>query len=526
MTVATAVESAHRVPRPAELLPGRPEAVVDLQTDDGTALVGAQWRYADARVEEIEFVELGSADDALGPGTVPNQTYDVVPHAEAIDYDDSAWRVLEPPETMARLANGRVCFNWYRTMVTLPERIGDIDVEGATVVFEVIVDDYAEVWVNGELPISLGDSGGPVAAGFNAANRVVLTHDARPGDRFTIAVFGINGPISASPRNYIWMRTATLDVYSAVQLGEPADFEIRDARPGIETIVPLDARLERIATGFDFTEGPVWARDGALLFSSPNTNVIYRWKDGRLTVFRTKSGYTGVDISRYHQPGSNGLTFSPGDGLLTMCQHGNRRILRVNPHGDTAVLADRFEGRRLNSPNDLVYRSDGTLYFTDPPFGLADPSEQELEFNAVFRVSGDTICSEVIDLEGPNGLAFSPDEKWLYVGNWQDDRKVVMRYPVAADGSLGAGQLFHDMTAARGEDAIDGVKVDTVGNVYACGPGGVWILNPGGELLGVLELPEAPHNLAFGDEDSQTLYITAETSVYRIRLQIAGIRPQ
>jgi gluconolactonase len=245
-----------------------------------------------------------------------------------------------------------------------------------------------------------------------------------------------------------------------------------------------------------------------------------------VTVFRPKSGYTGVDIGRYHQPGSNGLTFSP-DGLLTMCQHGNRRILRVNPHGDTTVLADSLGELRLNSPNDLVYRSDGTLYFTDPPFGLADPGEQELPFSAVFRVTpaGD-ISAEVTELEGPNGLAFSPDERWLYVGNWQDDRKVVMRYPVAADGSIGEGELFHDMTDAPGEDAIDGVKVDTAGNVYACGPGGVWILDPDGGLLGVLELPEAPHNLAFGDEDSRTLYITAETSVYRIRLQIPGIRPQ
>jgi gluconolactonase len=178
---------------------------------------------------------------------------------------------------------------------------------------------------------------------------------------------------------------------------------------------------------------------------------------------------------------------------------------------------------RLNSPNDLVYRSDGTLYFTDPPFGLADAAEQELPFNAVFRVAPDGVVTpEVIDLEGPNGLAFSPDENYLYVGNWQEDNKIVVRYPVADDGSLGEGELFHDMTDAPGEDAIDGVKVDTAGNVYACGPGGVWVLDPDGNLIRLIELPEAPHNLAFGDKDARTLYITAETSVYRMRLDIPG----
>ena len=163
-------------------------------------------------------------------------------------------------------------------------------------------------------------------------------------------------------------------------------------------------------------------RDGALLFSSPNTNAIYRWDpDGEVTVFRSKSGYTGTDIGRYHQPGSNGLTFDP-DGRLTICQHGNRRVLRVEPHGNVTVLADRYEGRRLNSPNDLVYRSDGTLYFTDPPFGLPgvfDDPAKELRVQRRLRASRDGEVILVTDeLAGPNGLAFSPDERYLYVGNW------------------------------------------------------------------------------------------------------------
>jgi gluconolactonase len=268
MSVRT-LAPAGPVPGPPELLPGRPDAVVDLQTPEGVALVGGTWRYSDARVEEVPFVEVGSASDPLGPGDVPNRTYDVVPHAGVADFDDSGWAELAPGHTRRRLSQGRVCFNWYRITVTLPERLGDLDVTGTTVVFEVVVDDYAEVWVNGELPHALGDTGGPVVGGFNAPNRVVLTDDASPGDRFVIAVFGINGPISVAPPNYIWMRTATLDLYAGERARTALDLPLDIEGDGV------DATLERVAGGFEFTEGPVW-HDGALLFSSPNTNAIYR----------------------------------------------------------------------------------------------------------------------------------------------------------------------------------------------------------------------------------------------------------
>jgi gluconolactonase len=503
------------LPGPPELLPGKPDAIIDLQTDDGCALVGAEWRYADCRVEEIEFVELGSPEDPLGPGTVPNRTYDVVPHAEAVEYDDSAWRRLRPEELHLRLANGRVCFNWYRTTVTVPERVGDFDPTAATVVFEVVVDDYAEVWVNGELPLALGDLGGRVAGGFNVPNRVVLTHDARPGETFTIAVFGINGPISASPRNYIWVRTATLDFYAA----ERARFE--EAPLEVLGDAPIAGPLERIAGGFEFTEGPVWTRDGALLFSSPNTNAIYRWTPaGALSVFRAKSGYTGFDIGRFHQPGSNGLTFSP-DGLLTLCRHGSRDVIRVNPHGDITVLADSYRGRRLNSPNDLVYRSDGSLWFTDPPFGLPSPDDAELGFSGVYRVADGVIELITDELAGPNGIAFSPDERYLYVGNWDDNRKIVWRYDVETR----RGCVLCDLTDHPGDDAIDGIKVDVEGRLWVCGPGGIHLISSAGEQLALLRVPEDPHNLAWGDEDGRTLYITALTSVYRLRVDTVGIRP-
>ena len=518
------------LPRPPQLLSGRPAAVIDLQTDDGAALVGARWRYHDARVEQIDFVEVGSDADPLGPGDRPNRTYDVLPHAEAADFDDTSWRQLTPGQTQVRLGTGRVCFNWYRLSVTIPYRVGDLDPTGCTVVFEVVVDDYAEVWVDGQMPAALGDTGGHLVAGFNAPNRVVLTRDARPGQTFRIAVFGGNGPISASPRNYIWIRTATLDCFTTEQAAmvEPAPYQVTRADAALDAILTPGTALERVAGGFEFTEGPVWTADGALLFSSPNTNQIYRWTpSGTISVFRSHSGYTGVDIGRYHQPGSNGLTFDP-QGRLTICEHGNRRVVRVEPHGNITVLADRYDGKRLNSPNDLVYRSDGILYFTDPPFGLPaafDDPKKELPFSGVFLVRDGVISLVTDTLAGPNGLAFSPDERHLYVGDWDPDHKAVMRYDVAADGSVSGGIELFDMTGADGEDAIDGIKVDQLGNLYVCGPSGIWVITPDGRHLGTLHLPENPHNLAWGDADGRSLYVTALTSIYRLRLNLAGIRP-
>jgi gluconolactonase len=515
------VSSALPIPGPPELFPGGPDAVVDLQTAEGVALVQGEWRYTDAGIVETAFVGVG-AD--LGPSGPPNRTYDVMPHAQGIHFDDSGWRRLQPQETQLRLSTGLVCFNWYRINITLPPRVGDFDPTGATVVFEVVIDDYAEVWVDGELPLALGQAGGQVISGFNAPNRVVLTRDARPGQSFQIAVFGINGPISVSPRNYIWMRTASLDFYAtdSVTPAEPVECEIVRIHSTFDQVVPLGARMERIASGFEFTEGPVWTEGGALLFSSPNTNVIYRWTPlGTVEVFRSKSGYSGVDVGRYHQPGSNGLTFDP-EGRLAICQHGNRRVIRVEPHGNVTVLADRYDGKRLNSPNDLVYRSDGTLFFTDPPFGLpevfADP-KKELSISGVYAVRQPGEVVLVTDeLEGPNGLAFSPDERFLYVGNWDPKRKVVMRYEIDQSGAARAGSVLFDMTAADGEDAIDGIKVDPNGNLFVCGPAGIWVLSPGGRHLGTIQPPETPHNLAWGDNDGRTLYVTALTSIYRIRL--------
>ena len=297
--------------------------------------------------------------------------------------------------------------------------------------------------------------------------------------------------------------------------------------PAIDTIVPRDATIEKLAEGFLFTEGPVWVPDGYLLFSDPNSNTIYRWSDDDgLSVFRTKSGYTGADIAEYGQPGSNGLTLDK-EGRLTIDEHGNRRVTRLEKNGSLTVLADRYQGKRLNSPNDLVYKSDGSLYFTDPPFGLPkffDDPRKETPYSGVYRWADGMLTLLSTDVTGPNGLAFSPDERYFYLGNWDDKKKVVMRYEVRADGTLANGAVFFDMTNAPGEDAIDGLKVDREGNVYVSGPNGIWILSPAGKHLGTIAGPEHAHNFAWGDADGRTLYMTAQTGLYRVRLGIPGAR--
>lgn len=253
--------------------------------------------------------------------------------------------------------------------------------------------------------------------------------------------------------------------------------------PAMDSIVGHNPKIFMLAEGFKFTEGPVWIRNGSyLLFSDPNSNIIYKYKPngnspGELSVFRTPSGYSGADIAEYGQLGSNGLTLDP-QGRLTINEHGNHRVTRLEKDGSLTVLADQYEGKRLNSPNDLVYASDGTLYFTDLPFGLpkffADP-RKGLPFSGVYSIYKGKLRLLTKELSGPNGIAFSPDEKYLYIGNWDEKKAVVMRYEAGPDGTLANGQVFFDMTNAldKEKNAIDGIKVDRVGNLYVSGPGGL-----------------------------------------------------
>jgi gluconolactonase len=512
---------------------GRPDAVIDLASHEGVRLVSGQWRYHDVKIDEADSRAVGPD---LKPSGAPIRTYDYAPHAGPADFDDSQWEAIDATTLDQRRATAKVCFNWYRINFTIPEKVANFTTAGSTVAFEIVIDDYAEVWVNGKMPRVLGQLGGPVIKGFNAPNRVILTRNAQPGQRIQLAVFGINGPISYSPQNFIWIKSATLDFYKSpkVAISEtPAQITRKD--PALYEIVPTGAKIEKLAGGFLFTEGPIWVphteeTDGYLLFSDPNNNLIYRWtQDGQLSIFMTKSGYRGVDIGEYGQPGSNGLTLDKL-GRLTINQHGNRRVVRMEKNGQLTVLADRYEGKRLNSPNDLVYKSDGALYFTDPPFGLPkffDDPRKELPYSGIFRVSPDGKNVQLLtrELSGPNGLAFSPDEKYFYVDNWDEKKKIIMRYEVNLDGTLSNGKVFFDMTSAEGDDALDGMKIDQKGNLYVSGPGGLWIISSEGKHLGTIVAPEHPHNLAWGDDDGKTLYLCAKTGLYRIRLNIPGIRP-
>jgi len=511
---------------------GRPDAVIDLATRKGAELVKGQWRYSDTRIIEVDSRGVGPD---LKPSGAPNKTYDYTPHAGTADFDDSKWEAIDPTTLDARRSTGKICFNWYRIALTVPEKIGSFDPIGSTVAFEIVIDDYSEIWVDGKLPRVLGQPGGPVIKGFNAPNRVVIGRDVKPGQRIQLAVFGANGPISYSPENFIWIKSATLDFYKAPKVGTEQKTEILRADPALDEIVTPGTKIEKLAGGFLFTEGPVWVprtadSDGYLLFSDPNNNIIYRWTpDGQLSIYRTKSGYAGADIGEYGQPGSNGLTLDR-EGRLTINQHGYRRVVRLEKNGQLKVLADQFEGKRLNSPNDLVYKSDGALYFTDPPFGLPkffDDPRKELPYSGVFRVSPDGKQVKLLttELKGPNGLAFSPDEKYFYLDNWDEKKKVIMRYEVNPDGTLANGKVFFDMTSAPGEDALDGLKVDQKGNLYVSGPGGLWVISPEGKHLGTISGPEHPHNFAWGDDDGKTLYLCARTGLYRIRLNVPGIRP-
>ena len=529
--VSTAgAQTHHSVPT------GRTAATIDLQSADGVRQVKGEWRYSDTKIVEVDFTGPGADGQPTGS---PVKTYDYTPHAGGADFDDSRWEAIDPTSLSKRRGYGRLGFNWYRIKLTIPERVGDFDPSGSVAVFETSLDDYAEIWVDGELVRALGQSGGSVVSGWNAPNRLTIGRNLKPGQQIQLAIFGINGPLSNPPTNFIWMRYARLEFYRG-EMGPvalvPSEVNVEVVRkdPAINQIIGPNPKIFKLAEGFKFTEGPIWVnKDGGyLLFSDPNSNVIYKYQPhnneaGSLTVFRSPSGYSGADIAEYGQPGSNGLTLDR-EGRLTINEHGNHRVARLEDDGKVTVLADSYQGKRLNSPNDLVYRSDGTLFFTDPPFGLPkffDDPRKALPFSGVYSIYQGKLQLVSKDFKGPNGIAFSPDEGYLYVGNWDEKQKVVMRYEVNADGTLKNGKLFFDMTSAPGEDALDGIKVDQKGNLYVSGPGGLWIISPEGKHLGTVIAPKHIHNMAWGDEDGKTLYLCARSGLYRMRLNLAGVRP-
>ncbi len=298
--------------------------------------------------------------------------------------------------------------------------------------------------------------------------------------------------------------------------------------PLFDKLVPMNVNVERIVSGRAWVEGPVWNRkEDYLLFSDIPTNSIIKWQEGKGTsVFLKPSGYTGKAPFDGPEPGSNGLAFDP-DGRLVSAEHGDRRIGRLEKTGKKITLVDRYEGKRINSPNDVVFKSNGDLYFTDPPFGLPksyDDPRKETPFQGVYKFSKDgklTLLTK--DIKAPNGIAFSPDEKKLYISNADSLNAVWMVFEVKADGTIENGKvLFNATTWAKTKPGVpDGMKVDREGNIFAAGPGGIHVISPDGKHLGSIETGVPTGNLAWG-EDGSSLFITSNTNVYRLKLTTKG----
>lgn len=299
--------------------------------------------------------------------------------------------------------------------------------------------------------------------------------------------------------------------------------------PAFDRLVAADAVIELLAEKkFEWSEGPIWdATKRRLLFSDIPRNMIWEWSEaGGLKKFLEPSGYTGTTPFTGREPGSNGLTFNKA-GELILCQHGDRRIAKLSD-GKFVTLVDKYEGKRLNSPNDLVIKSNGDVYFTDPPYGLpkgAEDPAKELDFQGVYRLnSRGQLTLLTRELSRPNGLAFSPDEQTLYVANSDPNKAIVMAYAVKGDGTLGAGKIFFDATKAAQEKQPglpDGMKVSRDGTVWATAPGGVLVYSPAGKHLGTLATGVPTANLTFGD-DGSTLYITADKNLARLRTKTKG----
>ena len=310
----------------------------------------------------------------------------------------------------------------------------------------------------------------------------------------------------------------------------PAMGSIERLDPALDQLLAPDAFIEKLASGFEWAEGPVWdRREDCLFFSDIPNNVVFKWQPGIGTrEYLFPSGYTG-STPRGGEPGSNGLTLDRR-GRLILAQHGDRQIARRERNGEITVLAEFYKFRRFNSPNDLVYKSNGDLYFTDPPYGLLkrnDDPAKELHFNGVYRLSAKgEITLLTTEMSYPNGIAFSPDEKILYVANSDPQRAIWMAYDVQSDGTIANGRVFFDATARVGshKGLPDGLKVDRQGNLWATGPGGVLVFSPDGKHLGTIDTGEATANCAFGGKDSSVLYITADMYLCRVKTLTKGQR--
>jgi len=304
--------------------------------------------------------------------------------------------------------------------------------------------------------------------------------------------------------------------------------EIIRLDPKFDKLVPPNVIVERIVSGRQWVEGPVWNRkEGYLLFSDIPTNSVIKWQEGKGTsVYLKPSGYAGKAPFDGPEPGSNGLAFDL-TGRLVLAEHGDRRIARLEKNGQKTTLVNRFQGKRINSPNDVVFRSNGDLYFTDPPFGLPksfDDPRKETPFQGVYKYSQDgKLALLTRDIKAPNGIAFSPDEKKLYISNADPANGVWMAFDVKPDGTIENGRALFNATAwTKTKPGLpDGMKVDREGNIFGAGPGGIHVISPAGKHLGSIETSVPTGNVAWG-EDGSSLFITSNTNVFRLKLTTQG----
>jgi len=481
------------LPGPPGLLPHRPDAVVDLRTTHGAALVGGVWRYRDADLVAIDSPSVGPD---LVPSGPPVRTLDVAPHAEGADHDDSGWEVLAPPAVEARRGRGRVCAAWYRIAVTLPERVGGFAVAGSTVVFEVVVDDYAEVWVDGRLPTAPGQVGGGVVGGFNVPNRVVVASDAVPGRRIVLAVFAMNGPVSASPRNALWIRSATLDLYRAGRARVARDVPAAVTRtgPAVDTLLPPGAVAEQVAEGFDAIAGLVVAPDGAVLVSAGGAHAVHRWTpDGQIGVARAKGGAAGLALD--------------AAGRLTVCEPDAGRVVRVEPHGNLTILASD-----LDAPRHLAHGAGGVLWIggrglhrVDAAAPAAAAAGAGTGADAPWQPVGPFAPTVRVAAEPGDVAALAADPGGGALHAAEGDR--VLRFAVD-----GAGRLGDPETAWREDGSVTALLA--AGDAVAVGvPSGVRLRAPHGAELGAVRLPAPAVALARG---GGALFAATDTALYRI----------
>lgn len=309
-----------------------------------------------------------------------------------------------------------------------------------------------------------------------------------------------------------------LQLWNHAGLAQNTPFKVLDV--SFLQLVDTSEKAQKIAEGFGFLEGPLWSTNGYLMVSDLRANKIYKiGKDNKREVLMEKSGFTGTDtVGLAVDYGSNGLAYDR-QGNILVCQHSDHAIAMITKNGTVQAIVNRYKGKRLNSPDDLAVKRDGSIYFTDPPYGLKNGDKDEhkaQDQNGIYRYNNDSLTLLSTDYRYPNGIAFSPDEKYLYVCSY-DWNELMRRYEIAADGTLKNGEIFSTIIG-------DGLKVDSRGNVYLCNWQGVHVFSPNGKEIGLITLGESVTNLNWGDEDYKTLYIVAASNIYKVRMKISGIK--